>query len=73
MANKKSLKDPAKSVKIADMIALLRGVVEGRKKLHIFVNVQEGEVGKTVKGTACSLKGPLSVRFLRKAGMASTP
>src|ERR671912_1069701 len=40
MANKKSLKDPAKREKIADMIALLRGVVEGRKKLHIFVNVR---------------------------------
>jgi ATP phosphoribosyltransferase len=41
MANKKSLKDPAKREKIADMIALLRGVVEGRKKLHIFVNVKK--------------------------------
>ncbi|MGH9989328.1 MAG: ATP phosphoribosyltransferase, partial [Nitrososphaera sp.] len=36
MANRKSLKDPAKREKIADMLALLRGVVEGRKKLHIF-------------------------------------
>jgi ATP phosphoribosyltransferase len=39
VANKNSLKDTKKREKIADMIALLRGVVEGRKKIHIFVNV----------------------------------
>lgn len=41
VANKNSLKDSKKKEKIADMIALLKGVVEGRKKLHIFLNVEE--------------------------------
>ena len=41
IANKNSLNDPVKAEKIADMVALLKGVVEARKKLHIFVNVKE--------------------------------
>jgi ATP phosphoribosyltransferase len=41
VANKDSLKDVKKREKIADMVALLKGVVEGRKKLHIFVNVKK--------------------------------
>jgi ATP phosphoribosyltransferase len=49
VANKKSLKDPAKREKIADMIALLRGVVDGRKKLHIFVNVKKENLQKLLK------------------------
>ena len=39
IANKSSLKDPEKREKIYDILTLLRGVVDGRKKLHIFVNV----------------------------------
>lgn len=49
VANKKALKDPAKREKIADMIALLRGVVDGRKKLHIFVNVKKENLEKLLK------------------------
>jgi ATP phosphoribosyltransferase len=49
IANKKALKDPAKREKIADMIALLRGVVEGRKKLHIFVNVKKENLQRLLK------------------------
>src|ERR671935_444417 len=49
IANKKALKDPAKREKIADMIALLRGVVEGRKKLHIFVNVRKEKLQMLLK------------------------
>src|SRR5215212_9128394 len=49
MANKKSLKEHAKREKIADMIALLRGVVEGRKKLHIFVNVRKEKLERLLK------------------------
>src|SRR5918999_2536912 len=41
VANNTSLKDVKKREKIADMVALLKGVVEGRKKLHIFVNVKK--------------------------------
>lgn len=49
IANKKALKDQAKREKIADMIALLRGVVEGRKKLHIFVNVKKENLPRLLK------------------------
>jgi ATP phosphoribosyltransferase len=49
VANKKSLRDPAKREKIADMIALLRGVVDARKKLHIFVNVKKENLQKLLK------------------------
>jgi ATP phosphoribosyltransferase len=49
VANKKSLKDPAKREKIADMVALLKGVIEGRKKLHIFVNVKKENLQKLIK------------------------
>lgn len=41
VANKNSLKNTKKREKIADMIALLKGVVEGRKKIHVFVNVKK--------------------------------
>ena len=41
IANKQSLKDEIKKEKIYDILTLLRGVVEGRKKLHIFVNVRK--------------------------------
>ena len=39
IANKKSLDDPQKQDKIYDILALLKGVVDGRKKFHIFVKV----------------------------------
>jgi ATP phosphoribosyltransferase len=41
VANRSSLKDLKKREKISDMVALLKGVVEGRKKIHIFVNVKK--------------------------------
>ena len=41
VANKDSLRDVKKREKVSDMVALLKGVVEGRKKLHIFVNVKK--------------------------------
>lgn len=49
VANKKALKNAAKREKIADMIALLRGVVEGRKKLHVFVNVKKENLDRLLK------------------------
>ena len=39
VANKDSLRDVKKMEKISDIVALLKVVFEGRKKLHIFVNV----------------------------------
>lgn len=49
VANKKALRNAAKREKIADMIALLRGVVEGRKKLHVFVNVKKENLDRLLK------------------------
>ena len=39
------------------MVALLRGVVEGRKKLHIFVNVKEDNLDRLLKNMP-ALKKP---------------
>lgn len=39
IANKNSLNDAKKKEKIYDVLTLLKGVVDGRKKLHIFMNV----------------------------------
>ena len=57
VANKKALKDAAKREKIADMVALLRGVVEGRKKLHVFVKVKKENLDKLLKALP-ALKRP---------------
>lgn len=57
IANKDALKDPFKKEKISDMIVLLRGVVEARKKLHIFVNVKKENLEELLK-ILPSLKGP---------------
>jgi ATP phosphoribosyltransferase len=46
IANKNSLADKVKAEKIADIMALIKGVVEARKKLHIFVNVKEENLRK---------------------------
>ncbi len=41
IANKKSLEDLEKREKIYDIVALLKGVVDGSKRIHIFVNVKK--------------------------------
>ncbi len=41
IANKKALKDKWKEEKIRDVMTLIVGAVEARKKLHIFMNVKE--------------------------------
>jgi ATP phosphoribosyltransferase len=41
IANKKALKDHVNKEKLFDILTLLKGVVDGRKKLHIFVNVNK--------------------------------
>jgi len=40
IANKKAIEDPDKREKIFDIMTLLRGVIEARRKLHIFANVK---------------------------------
>jgi len=49
IANKKSLTDPQKREKIFDILTLLRGVVDGAKRLHIFVNVKKENLPKLLK------------------------
>ena len=41
IANKKALIDPEKKEKILDILTLMRGAVDGAKKLHIFANVKK--------------------------------
>lgn len=49
IANKKSLEDRLKREKIYDILTLLKGVVDGRKKLHIFVNVSKDNLTELLK------------------------
>lgn len=57
IANRESLKNPEKEEKIRDVLTLLRGVVEGKEKIHIFVNVQEKNLKELVRSLP-ALKGP---------------
>jgi ATP phosphoribosyltransferase len=60
VANKTALKDPKKREKIADMVALLKGVVEGRKKLHIFVNVKKENLNRLLASMPALKKPTIS-------------
>ena len=46
VANKEAMKDSWKREKIKDLKIMLSGVVEGQKRLHIFVNVREKNLPK---------------------------
>ena len=46
IANKKALEDAEKREKIYDIVALLKGVVDGSKRIHIFVNVKKSNLQK---------------------------
>ncbi len=46
IANKKALEDPEKREKIYDIVALLKGVVDGSKRIHIFVNVEKENLNR---------------------------
>jgi ATP phosphoribosyltransferase len=48
IANKLSLKNKWKQEKIKDILVLLKGVIEARKKLHIFMNVREESLDKVL-------------------------
>jgi ATP phosphoribosyltransferase len=48
IANPAALKDPKKREKILDIMSVLKGVVEGSKKLHIFVNVKKENLEELV-------------------------
>jgi ATP phosphoribosyltransferase len=57
IANKKSLEDPEKREKIFDIVALLKGVVDGQKRIHIFVNVKKANL-QTLLTELPALKNP---------------
>ncbi|MGI9566888.1 MAG: ATP phosphoribosyltransferase [Nitrosopumilus sp.] len=57
IVNKKSLKDPKKREKIFDVVTLMRGAVNGRKYLHIYLNVEEKNLKKLLMQMP-SLKKP---------------
>jgi len=57
IANKKSLDDPIKKEKICDIMTLLKGVVDGSKRIHIFVNVKKANLQKLLTDLP-ALKNP---------------
>jgi ATP phosphoribosyltransferase len=46
IANKEALQDREKKEKIFDILTLLKGVVDGSKRIHIFVNVKKANLQK---------------------------
>ncbi|MFQ5711422.1 MAG: ATP phosphoribosyltransferase [Candidatus Geothermarchaeales archaeon] len=69
IANRESLMNEGKKEKIYDLLALFRGVVEGRKKLHIFVNVKKERLSELLSELP-ALKSP-TVSRLSKEGWYS--
>jgi ATP phosphoribosyltransferase len=65
IANKKALADPRKKEKIYDILTLLKGVVDGRKKLHIFLNVREENLKELLRRLP-ALKRPTISRLSGK-------
>jgi ATP phosphoribosyltransferase len=57
IANKKSVESPAKQDKIYDIMTLLKGVVDGSKRIHVFVNVKKVNLQKLLTSLP-SLKNP---------------
>tara|TARA_B100000315_G_C14531549_1_gene566426 strand:+ start:136 stop:1155 length:1020 start_codon:yes stop_codon:yes gene_type:complete len=49
IANKQALDDPKKKEKIFDILTLLKGVVEAKQKLHIFVNVNKDNLNSLIQ------------------------
>ena len=41
IANRRALEDPSKREKIMDILTLIKGAVDGSKKLHVFANVKK--------------------------------
>jgi len=57
IANKKALGNPQKKEKICDIMTLLKGVVDGSKRIHIFVNVKKANLQKLLTDLP-ALKNP---------------
>ncbi|MEE9585417.1 MAG: ATP phosphoribosyltransferase [Nitrososphaerales archaeon] len=60
IANKDALADSVKREKIYDVLALFRGVVRGRKNLHIFVNVRKENLQKLLSALPALKKPTIS-------------
>lgn len=60
VTNKNVLIDPWKREKIYDILNLLKGAVDGRKKLHIFVNVKEEDLNKLLSALPALKKPTIS-------------
>jgi len=57
IANRQALEDQEKREKITDILTLLKGVVDGTKKLHIFANVKKENL-EPLLGKLPALKNP---------------
>jgi len=57
IANKNALELPEKQEKIYDIMTLLKGVVDGSKRIHIFVNVKKANLQKLLTSLP-ALKNP---------------
>ncbi len=57
ITNRQALADPWKREKLYDLMAVLKGVVEARKKVHIFLNVREKDLAALLKALP-ALKRP---------------
>jgi len=65
IANKNSLRDKLKREKIYDILTVMRGAVQGRKYLHIYLNVKEKNLTKLLSSIPSLKKptiSPLSVK-----------
>ncbi len=57
IANKRALVDPQKKEKIYDILTLLKGVVDGAKRIHIFLNVKKENLQRLLRELP-ALKNP---------------
>ncbi|MCS7142975.1 MAG: ATP phosphoribosyltransferase [Aigarchaeota archaeon] len=69
IASKKSLTDPWKREKILDIVALFRGVVDSQKRVHIFLNVHQDNLGELLS-ILPSLKSPTVNKLAREGWYA---
>ncbi|MEM2160402.1 MAG: ATP phosphoribosyltransferase [Candidatus Nitrosotenuis sp.] len=65
IANKNSLRDKSKREKIYDILTMMRGAVQGRKYLHIYLNVEEKNLSKLLSSLP-SLKKPTISQLSQK-------
>jgi len=57
ISNKESLKDNIKREKIYDILALIKGVIDGRRRIHVFMNVKEENLNN-ILSVVPALKSP---------------